>query len=250
MTLVPHASTLKRLTRRGFATVALAAGLALTAGSAQALPTRQVNIQAYQVCDDAGNNCAQTSFFDDFTAKIWAQADIIVNFLGLQQINSSARLNEDDFGDLGANSDASIINLWFVNDLSDCGGPVSGTLYGCGTTGGWFAMTKAVFDYSAVGRVDTLSHELGHVLGLGHSDFGAGASDNLMTAGSSRSIAQVLGDVAPDGAAYEKLNAAQIAEARSSRYTSEAMVVPEPGSLALAGLALFGLAVLRKKQAG
>ena len=234
--------------RHGLGLAVLAVAAVFATAPAQAAATKQVTIQAWRVCDDAGNNCADTNFFEAFTQKIWAQADISVNFLAIQQVNSSARLNETNFSDLGNVGNDNIVDLWFLNDLSDCGGNFGfGSLYGCGTESGWFAMTKWVGDYSAIGRVDTLSHELGHVLGLGHNDFGAGGADNLMTSGGSRSIAQALGDVNPDGLGLEKLTAAQIAEARTSRYLVN--VVPEPGSLALAALALLGLGLARRKGA-
>jgi hypothetical protein len=214
-----------------------------------AVPLLSVSIRPIQVCDDAGLNCANPTLnlFSGETSKIWAQADITVNWLGWQTVNSSSRLNEDAFNDLGNLAPNNIVDLWFVNDLTDCGGPVSGTLFGCGTSGGWFALTKAVFDYSAVGRLDTLAHELGHVLGLGHSDFGAGSSDNLMTAGSSRDIPQLLGDINPDGLKLDKLTADQVDQARNSAYLN---AVPEPNTMALVGLAGALLALARRQRPG
>ena len=242
-TRTPRPAALRRLV----GVTALAAAALFASASAQALPTMQVTIQPWQVCNDVGLNCATAGLFDLFTQKIWAQADIVVNFLAMQQVNSTARLNEDAFGDLGNVGDASIIDLWFVNDLLDCGGPFgAGGLFGCGTSGGWFAVTQQVFNFSAVGRVDTLSHELGHVLGLGHNNFGAGAADNLMTAGGGRTIAQLIGDVNPDGLGLEKLTVAQANEARTSGYATNR--VPEPGTLALAAFGLLGSFLTRRKS--
>ena len=205
----------------------------------QAAPLLQVSIRPIQVCDDAGFNCANPllNLFAAETEKIWAQADIMIDWLAWQTVNSSARLNEDNFSDLGNQAPANVVDLWFVNDLTDCGGPVGGTLFGCGTPSGWFALTKAVFDYSLVGRLDTLAHELGHVLGLGHGDFGAGGADNVMTQGSTRSIPQLLSDINPTGAMLDKLTQAQIDQARTSGYLRAITPIPEPGSILLVALA-------------
>jgi hypothetical protein len=208
---------------------------------AQAVPL-MVNVQPIQVCDDAGLNCANSGLelFLNETNKIWSQAEITMNFLSFMTVNSSAQLNEDDFGDLGLNADSSIVNMWFVNDLTDCGGPTSG-LFGCGSSSGRVAITNSVFTYNGgIGRLDTIAHELGHVLGLGHDDFGAGGAANLMTAGSARSIPDSIGDITPDGDNLDQLTAAQIAEATSSDFAQPFTPVPEPGTLGLLAFGLLG----------
>ena len=76
-----------------------------------AAPTLQVTIRPIQVCDDGGGSCANPTFnlFTAETSKIWAQADISINFLGWMTVNSSARLNEDAFGDLGNLAPANVV---------------------------------------------------------------------------------------------------------------------------------------------
>jgi hypothetical protein len=217
----------------------MAVGLLLGATQAQALPINFVNVQPIQVCDDAGLNCANPSreLFLDEGNKIWAQADIMLVFNDWQVVNSSAQLNEDMFGDLGLNANSMVANMWFVSSLSDCGGPVSGTLFGCASSSGRVAITDAVFSFnSGNGRLDTIAHELGHVVGLGHGDFGAGDADNVMTSGSIRTIPTGVGDINPDGAQLSKLTDAQITQARSSSFAKDEAifaVIPEPSAALL-----------------
>lgn len=83
------------------------------------------------------------------------------------------------------------INAWFANSLNSAPGTV---LYGEAWLGGNGLVINgsAVQSFPPSGRKDTFAHEVGHNLGLGHSDFGTGAGNNLLTAGSSR---QILGGV-------------------------------------------------------
>jgi hypothetical protein len=225
----------------------LCAALSTTAAFAAPL---QLTIQPIQVCNDAGTSCANTALelFEDVGNKIWAQAEIILSFLSFNVFDSTAFLDAD-FGDLldpghGQNADPNVINMWFVNTITDCGG-VSGA-FGCGLVGGsGVAIADSVFSFnSGIGRLDTIAHELGHNLGLGHDDFGAGGALNLMTGGGTRTIPDEIGDVFPHGAMTDQLTDEQIAEARGSGLLTE--VVPEPSSLGLLALGL-GLLLQRRR---
>lgn len=77
------------------------------------------------------------------------------------------------------------INMFFITKLSP---PASqpGTLYGLAWVGnnGVAIASNALLGLGS--RVDTLAHEVGHDLDLDHTTFGAGAANNLETAGNSR----------------------------------------------------------------
>ena len=98
-----------------------------------------VHVQPIQVCADDGSDCANSiaggspndqQLFPAIADKIWLQASIDVVFFPWMVVNSSAMLNEDMFNHLSLNANSMVINMWFVESLSDCGGPVAGTLFG------------------------------------------------------------------------------------------------------------------------
>jgi hypothetical protein len=139
--------------------------------------------------------------------------------------------------EFGGPAAGSIIRLLFVNSITDCGGPGAG-IFGCGyVDANGLAVADNVFSFNGgIGRLDTIAHELGHNLGLGHTDFGAGGALNLMTSGGTRTIPSSINDVFPDGADTDQLTAAQITEALNSNFL---VSVPEPGSLYLLSLGLL-----------
>ncbi|MBE9227285.1 hypothetical protein IQ264_17810 [Phormidium sp. LEGE 05292] len=207
---------------------------------------RRVVVQPIQVCNDLGNSCANPDrkLFEAETDKIWAQAGIDVDFLSWNIFNETDFLSVtgSEFNSLtltpghGQNSDPLVLNMFFVNLLEGA--------YGIGWLGlNGIAIADDVFSFNGgIGRLDTIAHEMGHNLGLGHDNFGSGGSDNLMTAGFARDVPSSINDIFPDGLKLDRLTTAQIDEVRTSKFLQPlANKVPEPtGTLALVGLGMFG----------
>lgn len=236
-----------RITLKLLRVVAFAA-VVFPASSALALPILAIDIQPIQVCNNVGGECANTSLelFETIGDKIWAQADIDINFLSWESVDDSSILNSANHSSYSANADADIVNIWFIEDLASCGGVGSpSTLFGCGG-GNKISVSDLVFSFNGgIGRLDTIFHEIGHVLGLGHSNYGAGGADNLMTSGGSRTVPTSIDHINPDGLGLSKLTAEQINKARSSSvlYT----VVSEPSTITILGLGL--LVFVRRRKA-
>lgn len=228
----------------------LMAAAAATAMACMAAPVQAtvINIQPIKICDDAGASCANSGeeLYLAATNKIWAQAGITFNYLSFTTTNSSAFLSLDNQSEVtslfstapGAASNALTISMWFVGFHFDAYGEVN-------TIGG----NKIVIDQSVFneGRLDTIAHEVGHLLGLLHDD--AGVETNfLMRSGGDRLTPTDIGDITPDGAGLDQLTAEQIATALSDPKVVNA--VAEPGSVALAlmGLGALGLSRRRTKK--
>ncbi len=210
------------------ATVSAAALLAALPAASQTVD-RFILIQPIQVCDDGGANCATITNFPPETRAIYAQAGVFPVFLTPIQLNSTAELNGltgvDPIDDDDGGGSETVIEAWFVNSLDDGDADPSTNLFG----EAWVDGNGIIINASAVanfnggnGRRDTFAHELGHNLGLGHNDFGAGGADNLMTAGATRNIPNGVGDINPNGAQVDQLTAAQITEIRD-RYVQAAV---------------------------
>ncbi len=225
-----------------------------------------LTVKPIQICKDDGSDCANASktLFESESDKIWAQAGISLAYLPWATLNHTAWLDIDvgsgstlmqegqDVLDAatGINDTAitNAINVIFANSLDNdpglfgngCGGAVFASF--CTSRVGVF-IGDNVFSYnSGVGRLDTIAHELGHVLNLQHTS----VADELMASGSVRNIPGSIGDITPDGAALDKLTDDEIAVATESGYLRD---VPEPGTLALALAALSGAMALRRRRA-
>jgi Metallo-peptidase family M12B Reprolysin-like len=216
-----------------------------------------LNIQPIDVCDDSGNNCAFSNLFETETKKIWEQAGIGLKFLTVTKINSSNFSSIDDYNELsdlfynpgnGQSSSSKTLNMWFVNQLFP--DPLSIT-FGIAEVGGNNLAVNSIdiVNYNnGNGRIDTIAHEIGHNLGLEHNNYGAGGANNLMTAGSLRTVPASIFDINPDGAKLDTLLPAQISVARSSQLLTP---VPEPltmlGSLVACAIGI-NLKMMHKKR--
>lgn len=200
-----------------------------TAANAQTIDW-YFTIQPIQLCNDAGASCAPIPLFAAEVEKIYRQAGVAPIFLPTTQLNNTTLLTTStgitsvDQPGNGRNPNPTTINTWFVNNLVTDPGFV---LYG----EAWVNANGVVINGSAVqnfnrgnGRIDTLAHEIGHNFGLLHTNFGAGAANNLLTQGSSRTVPDGLANIFPDGANLSQLTADQITRIRSSPLLNQ---VPE-----------------------
>jgi hypothetical protein len=220
-----------------------------------------VYVQPIQVCNDSGANCADSSreLYTAAIDKIWDQAGIDVVFMSWLTYDSSTYLTIDSEAELyalwaaagnGASSSATVVSMWFVDSISLS---PSTTTYGASEwasngSGGYGGNRITISDdIFPVSRIDTIAHELGHELGLDHYDTlypsATDIASNLMTSGTYRSVPSSIDNITPDGSKLDQLNNVQIAIALTSD-----LIMPEPASAALVGIALIGL-VLRRRRA-
>ena len=211
--------------------------------------TLMVTINPILCAETNGSNQSPFLAYTDYATKIFAQANIVLNILTPTVLNNSA-YNQFQYSNAnnltsnpggGQHANPLVVNAWFVDTL------IGSTAYGFAYLNSprMVMNTTAIAGYSSLGRVDTFSHELGHVLGLPHYT-GANTANNLMASGGVRNIPQTLGNVAPDGLAYDFLTTAQINTIRNSQF---ATAVPEPATLTLLGLGVAAVAARRRRAA-
>jgi hypothetical protein len=234
---------------------------ALLPGTASATPiTLTLTVQAFQLCNDAGNNCASLGpagdeYFAAETNTIWAQAGISVGFNFVQQIDSTnfSAINDsvagDTFGDLAAaygtmGPSSSIVDMFLVHTIMGAYGEAW-----VGAGGLAIAMDTVMAVNSGAGRIDTIAHELGHNFGL--DPYGVGyhsANPDYLMSGTNRNVPGTAADIYPDGLKWDQIPQDQIDYARASDLLE---AVPEPGTMVLmvTGVGILGIGgTLRRRK--
>jgi MYXO-CTERM domain-containing protein len=272
-----QASALRLTNRLAIATAIAAFAATFASQPMHAAPiTGIVYIQPIHVCTVkvSGTTCGASSdsYYEAETEAIWAQAGLQISFLNWETFSytdsnglSILSPTNDDYGtfvyeQIGPQeiNGVPVISMWFAPTISQCGSASAsgGTIWGCTVTG-YFSSSLDIFSDIFISdlifgakRIDTVGHELGHSLGLGHcgsklldsTECGSsGYASYLMADGNTRTIPTSISNIT--AGLRDKLTLTEISVADSSGFVFH---TPEPASFALA--AIGGLFLLRRRR--
>lgn len=201
------------------------------------------------------NEAALDSIFSQIS---FGSSSIDIQFTASQTIYDTALLSIDsstEWSELalfGGNSAYPVINMFFVDAMTWCGGPATHTI-GCANTPGNMLMLNSDWAASANGGV-LAAHELAHNLGLDHL---IGVNTNLMnpilSGNTTLTTAQALVFLGDGTREHPGKSLIQMSTAGQRYITITPILiaasVPEPETWAMMVAGLFGMAgwVRRRK---